>query len=315
MKNKISLLAAATIMFFSSCEEMFNTVVEYDIPYEPKQVVDFRYPFLSNEAWGGGSSVLYDSAIISLTKSMKVTGKEKAEGLEGANILLYENDVLVDSFMQSALGYYQGTFTNFVAGRRYKLTTRVSDLPNTEASQIMPTKPILVSKKITHKAVKLREYEQLIDYDKIEIEIADNGSTKDFYRLRFYHPYQEYFSDEWLCKQSQDPIFESTDTGDPINVEGASCLYGYLYFRDETFNGSSKKFTVFLPSYISEQDPNNRIYFYVENLGEDAYKYYRSFTNYWNNEGNPFAEPVILHSNVTNGFGVFTLSNVINDSL
>ncbi|MGB0985308.1 MAG: DUF4249 family protein, partial [Saprospiraceae bacterium] len=37
--------------------------------------------------------------------------------------------------------------------------------------------------------------------------------------------------------------------------------------------------------------------------------YYRSMNDYLAGDGNPFAEPVVLYTNVDNGLGVFSIKN------
>ena len=45
----------------------------------------------------------------------------------------------------------------------------------------------------------------------------------------------------------------------------------------------------------------------VSHLSENYYKFIKTRQLYNENDGNPFAEPVQIHSNVKNGVGIFAL--------
>ncbi len=49
----------------------------------------------------------------------------------------------------------------------------------------------------------------------------------------------------------------------------------------------------------------------LSNLTEPSYLFYKSYNIYNNVMGNPFAQPVQVYSNITNGFGIFAGSSSI----
>jgi len=46
----------------------------------------------------------------------------------------------------------------------------------------------------------------------------------------------------------------------------------------------------------------------VSALSEEMYLFYKSYAAYDNANGNPFAEPVVLYSNMSNNMGCFGVS-------
>jgi hypothetical protein len=46
----------------------------------------------------------------------------------------------------------------------------------------------------------------------------------------------------------------------------------------------------------------------VSALSEEMYLFYKSYAAYENANGNPFAEPVVLYSNMSNNMGCFGVS-------
>ena len=49
----------------------------------------------------------------------------------------------------------------------------------------------------------------------------------------------------------------------------------------------------------------------VSTLSDELYKFYQSYSAFQNAQGNPFAEPVILYSNMSNDIGCFGISTTI----
>jgi hypothetical protein len=81
------------------------------------------------------------------------------------------------------------------------------------------------------------------------------------------------------------------------------------YFSDITFNGTNKSFRFYL-SYIEGiffDDPK-----YIINLrhvSEEYYKYYSSVNLQLITQGDPFAQPTVIFSNIDGGFGIFAAFN------
>ena len=82
-------------------------------------------------------------------------------------------------------------------------------------------------------------------------------------------------------------------------------------FSDILFNGETKQieFTIFLGKIDEGEDVLSSLKVELRNVSESYYYYYRSVDLHQMNEGNPFAEPVQVYSNVENGLGIFTAYN------
>lgn len=76
---------------------------------------------------------------------------------------------------------------------------------------------------------------------------------------------------------------------------------------DLLFDGQTKTVDIPVSNWFYEfQDI--RIEFvdvYFSNVSESSHYYNRSFQLYQETQGNPFAQPVQVFSNITNGFGIF----------
>jgi hypothetical protein len=108
-----------------------------------------------------------------------------------------------------------------------------------------------------------------------------------------------------------------------ITQEGVDNTYTQpVYFEDYSFNislysdnrldgarFSSPKGFIYKPSYSPQQPVTSTLYAYLLNTDEHYYRYHQSLMNNYNTDGNPFAEPVLIYSNIEGGLGVFAAYN------
>lgn len=98
----------------------------------------------------------------------------------------------------------------------------------------------------------------------------------------------------------------ATDLDDSGQYEGAGA-----YFADALFNGRTHAIDLTFNEYFFSPDdpdyPEERQYIILEVavLSSDLYEYLVSSRIFGQNNDNPFAEPINLHTNVTSGYGIF----------
>jgi hypothetical protein len=85
-----------------------------------------------------------------------------------------------------------------------------------------------------------------------------------------------------------------------------------IFFRDALFNGTSKELHLFISSeYLLPVVGRNgdTLYPSVElyHVPEAYFRYLKSYQFASENNGNPFAEPTNVYSNVKNGYGIFSI--------
>ena len=54
---------------------------------------------------------------------------------------------------------------------------------------------------------------------------------------------------------------------------------------------------------------------HLQSTSKEYYQYMKSFDQYVENDGNPFAEPTLVKTNVKNGLGILGASSEITDTL
>ena len=61
--------------------------------------------------------------------------------------------------------------------------------------------------------------------------------------------------------------------------------------------------------YLVFEGSEGRLYVILSTVSEGQYRYTRSVDLQYENDGNPFAEPVQVYTNVENGFGIMAGSS------
>ncbi len=90
-----------------------------------------------------------------------------------------------------------------------------------------------------------------------------------------------------------------------VGVETDAEFYGSVVFRDALFPGQRKTFDLSFDTFVDEFATATRTFaLLVGRVSEPFARYQSSRSQQNNNEGNPFAEPTPLYSNVEGGHGV-----------
>ncbi len=162
------------------------------------------------------------------------------------------------------------------AGATYELEVQKAGYKTVRATCTMPTY-----------AVPRPELEYLalpdIDSDSIRrfgLRFQDKLGEKNYYRFgvdaHYHNPnlMEAYFTSNNLSDQAKD--------------------------GQELFSGFGSVY-----SYGMDEPLSLTAFATISTLNEDLYKYMTSYDAYWFSEDNPFAEPVIMYSNIQNGVGIF----------
>jgi hypothetical protein len=149
-----------------------------------------------------------------------------------------------------------------------------------------------------------------LEYDKIIVNLTDSRGVKNFYRINFY-----YHDD--LFNQFLPMFFNLNHPG--LNSRNSMVLRdGSVLFNDELIDGRNVEFNV-VPLFGTGFGNNKYKYMVeLESISEDLYRYYISINRAREagNGGFDFgSNPVIVHTNIVNGLGIFGATNSGKDTL
>lgn len=264
---KKTFLFSALVLFFAACEK----VADIKLPQTPPMMAVFGFVEQGKEVQ------------VKLEKVVPIFGKTKEEPVpisgalvvvrEGANSYILTEDLGIPG-TYTFNGGFQGE-----AGKSYDLEVKMAGFPDLKASCQVPE---YVPAWVSHKYVAVPDPDGYTDsVRRIGYTWPDRQGTKDYYRFnaiaKFNGNIETYvqFVDQNMADDSKD---------------GEALYTGLGTFWQNTMGMPGNSLDVNFELMI---------------LDVHAFKYMRTFDAAYYNDGNPFAEPVIMYTNVEGGIGVF----------
>lgn len=280
-----TILVFTATMFILSCEKAIP--LDQD-EVEPRIAV--------NGLFSAG-----DTIIIHLSESRDILYDGSLPALTGATAKLYDvNNNLIGDFIHQADGYYQLSNYLPVAGATYRLEISNPGFKSVSAQSSAPSILSINSMDTLRKGVNMQ----------YSIAFNDNGAEKNFYAITVKKVVSHL--DPWGTGEPytfENPYFYTTEAfvqNNSPDVDGK--IWGsIMLFSDATFNGGTCTFTAEHDLFGEGSFPDDSIFVVVglHSLSEDYFKYSTSLDKYQESEGDPFAQPVQVYSNIEDGFGIF----------
>jgi len=234
---------------------------------------------------------------LSKSKSM-MDSLQSIDKINDASIKIFEDNILLQILTKGINGLYSSTIKPKIASD-YRLEIDNTIFGHVEATTLIPTIPNPIS------AVQTTELTpgSAPQYIKFKIGIHDEGISPDYYYLRAF-----------LIKKGFLPGANSKyvmachiGSDDNIVVVDDKTLNGIM-FEDGSYVKSNYELIVYT-NYRISADFN--LWFELSSITADYYKYLVSSVMQNNAGNNPFAEPVIIKSNIQNGTGIFGAKNSV----
>ncbi|MFL2571105.1 MAG: DUF4249 domain-containing protein [Parvicellaceae bacterium] len=284
MQRKLfKIIGLVFIIGLSSCEKVIPFSGEV---VQPKIVVNSF--FSSSKNWK-----------VFLTKSLSVTDTGKLDYIDNASVLIKdEQNNIVDVLQHDSLGIYSGSTTPQL-GERYRIEVEALEYNSVYAEDYLPNE---VSISNVDTLTSYLNNEKILDLD---IAINDPILEENYYYLKVnvgLNTVDGFYETKRLQILVNNPLYENS---------GPDKWDNKAIFTDFLFNGDNKiiKTAIKLPIVVNDVAYNLSDLDYLEirlnNLTKSKYLYKKSYDLYENSSGNPFAQPVQVYSNITNGFGIF----------
>ena len=273
----IIALSAFGLIGLSACEK----VIEFDAEVkEPKLVANSW--FTQDSTWK-----------VHLSRSLSVIDNGDLNSVENGTVRILDgNGALIETLTATEYGFYEGTQMP-TAGASYRVEASASGYTSVTGSDFLP-QPVAITNIDT-----LRQGNGLEGDMEIKITIQDPPG-ENFYllRLRSYEDWGGNGNGMYVYPDymTNDPAFESV---------GDENYYRWGPIRDALFDGQTYTFTITVDSYLFDPVSHDELQVVLYSTSEAGYNYRRSYELYKQADGNPFAQPVQVYSNVDEGFGCF----------
>jgi len=322
MNNFIKIIAILfiTSSFFYSCSEP----IDINIDDAQKKIVL-------------NSLISTDSTIkLNLTKSIGVLDVDKDfKFISTATVKLFENNIFKEEMQFDTLGYYTSSIYPKI-GNTYKVTVKYSPLQSVSATTSI--EDVVPISNISNEAFFDERVETWYDSDteepfdttiqslnniQVEMSFNDPAETENYYLLTFsalmpeYKSYPPYYEPVFVGYKMTSVDYD-TQNMSWENYFSMNNFSGYA-ISDELFNGSSKTIKAELYMGGNYGMPNavrvDTVFVNLHSINKEFYQFIISYSKYDDVEGNPFAEPVNIKSNVENGFGFFSGYSTSQDTI
>ena len=286
---RIFLLLFSAALLLSSCDNLVNGVVrDIDLPPHESQLAASL--FLDSR----DSNI---SAIVSSSKGIYDTGQSKS--VFNAQCVL---NVGTTTYNWSTMDQYE-RYTELLADRfgaptdSLVFTVNHPDFTSVSATQVFPSAP-QVSLELNYGATQL--YGEISD--ELIVTLKDIPGVNQHYIVSIDVHFRtallgqdtsEYYSLYWETEYPNSTPLYGNESALLLSEDG---LDRNIKFSAAT--GINPIDFAMLHEYRVK----------VSALSEEMYLFYKSYAAYDNANGNPFAEPVVLYSNMSNNMGCFGVS-------
>jgi len=313
MKKTIIYFSVLALFFFGiACEK----TIEIDLE-------DAKIRIVVNAELNPDSTIK-----VNVTRSRHILDNADIVPLTNAIVKLYEEDVFIGYLSYVSHGYYRIDYKP-TSGKTYKIEVFHTDFDGVYAYAKVP-EPIVINSIDTTKSYD--DYGSEI-YN-FSINFSDPAAERNYYMVSMRNKYSYQAWDENLIVY--DTLYVGPDTTivdieyggyywttttdklyfqtDDMIVEEFIYDYNTAVFSDELINGKSYSVTLHVDKYSMYSD-TNMIYVDLYSISPEYYKYLLSFSRHQNSSGDPFAEPVMVFSNVVDGIGIVGSAATNTDSL
>ena len=269
-----------------SCgDNFFEQVVELDIPeHTPALAVTANFSDIDT------TLALY------VSNSVGVLEPDQPVIIENATVELFKNGQLLYNFDYNTNGLYGKTNVNPLgdSNAEYVLKVSAPNFVDVSAIQFMPQPVLINDASFEREGAVTPDGERV---NEVTIKFSDPSGIVNYYSISAFGRISlsgfEYEDKVYLS--SFNPIVEE---GDQI-----------LIFSDATFDG--REVTLNFYTYDDYPDDADSVELDISliSISEDRYFFEKSFNIFNNSNGNPFVEPVVVHNNIENGHGIFTLES------
>jgi len=303
MKKIKYILIPITILFATACEK----TVYFDVETVPNKLVlnAFLEPDSNN------------TAIVALSLDPLAIGFESVRVVD-ATLQINKNGELAGTYSHDIDGIYSisDAILNASPNDVFDITVSAPGRETITASTTIPSSVAIETIAIIDTVLIKVSYssidpdgnpiiiDSLIPYFSIKFTFTDPVGD-DYYALQIN--YKDAYSESFACFTTFDPTFTVNNDFNfgNENEDGSTTLCDEVLFTDVTFEGEQHSMVVNIYALATEFFDEPRFEFNLSHLSESVYQYRTTAQMQVNNSDNPFGEPVIVYSNINNGFGIF----------
>jgi len=277
-------------------------VVDVPVPPHESQLVAQSF-FSPGSPWS-----------VRVTHSVGYTSPDRPGLIDDATVEIWANDQLVERLPRSNAGTYVSQAALPQADTRYTVRIAAPGYTTTEGHDALPS-PVPVThfqETVVQDGADTNAQRRILN---LRITLDDLADEDNFYGLGI-------LQGRWIEDRQSGtvtllpPSLFGFESNDPVFGESAFAFldteksyYREAFFSDDLFAGRTHTLDLDIQYDATPPDAQvivRRVFtVIVLSISEDFFRYLKTASNQSLTNENPFAEPLRVHSNMTNGFGVF----------
>lgn len=195
-------------------------------------------------------------------------------------------------------GWYESSFT-LPAGETSHVTVSAAGMESVSASCYIP-RPVPVLK------AELVAVEPPWGNYIVDVYFNDPPETKNYYRIISKISVERAMQNHELAVLTDDPLFSFNP--EPFSPTGKQFSRPVL-FSDDGLNGNPVKVRCKMPRVVYDMRLKHTLKIELQSLSREYYLHKTSEELQHATDGDPFAQPAPVYSNVKNGFGIFAAAS------
>ena len=270
---------AIFFLFLFGCE----LVVDIDVPFDGGKLTLNSF-FSPDSLWKA-----------QLNLNRHVLDETPFQAVDNGTIVIYEGTTPIDTLISEGNGLYRSDNARPQVGKKYEVKAEAGTFQPVEATSTVPVPAGILDVEWSD------EIKEQQVFTKFKIRFNDDGSRQDYYRIILEVAQEQYDLNTrsviqyWqkIPLSPEDPEYENEE----FNYQEA------IMVSDALFDGKETELSFSTPIYGVLGYPI--VVLSLQTLSDDCYRYLVTSELQQNTSGDPFAQPVNVHNNITNGFGIF----------
>ena len=207
--------------------------------------------------------------------------------------------------MKTGSGKFVGT-TYPEVGKKYKVTVMPTGLDPVEAEMSVPDRVNIIN--IEWDSSQVKPPNGPDDFTSFslpfKITFSDPPGQKNFYAIEVFQTRALKHTDLATGVTSYDTIFQEIRS--QIDDPGIASKKAWRqWFADAIFDGKTYTLPLHINMYSFSDNQIVELQVRLVNMSEEYFRYLDTVELSFEVEGDPFAQPVQIYSNTSNGFGIF----------
>lgn len=287
---KLGCYVAGVLLLLSSCDSLFEKPYDIDAADHSSRIAATAL-----------ISPIDSVPRIFISQTLPPSGNTPYEPLDNCFVKLYKDDILYDEFVfDSIQKYYLGGKQFNEQDGLFKLEISTPNLPSIQGMQQAPRPVSDFSTTLNIGGGPLSSISG--PTDELLISFQDDPNVENFYELIVFPLYS------YSPFQNGEQFYPETINDDLIKLDG-----GRFIFSDIGQNGNQIVISLYDFFYSATDILELRIY--LSSITKDKFLYEKTYQKYLDNEGSLFSEPIIIHSNIDNGEGIFSIETTTIDTI